>query len=154
MNKIQIKKLAKKLLKKNKLNDWKFKFNNSIYTIGLCNRRNKTIYLSNKYYKEMDDFSKDYRGAKIYSIKQLLLHEIAHAKTRFKTLGDVSNTLFGHNNKFWNQFYEIGGQREKIVKNICKVGDYFELVWRLPILILMLPFAIIYGTWVYYKNQD
>ena len=75
-----------------------------------------------------------------------------------KTLGDLSNILFGHNNKFWNQFYEIGGQREKIVKNISKVGDWFELVWRLPLYIIIMPFAIIfaiiYGSWMYYKNNQ
>ncbi len=69
-NKFQcIKKLAIKLFKNNKIQNWKFEFDNARRRAGLCNYRKKTISLS-KYYVEY---------AELEHIKDTILHEIAHA---------------------------------------------------------------------------
>jgi predicted SprT family Zn-dependent metalloprotease len=61
--------LARELMERHKLNDWKLKFDESKSHIGLCRYSEKTIYLSYPYVEINEE--------KI--IRNTILHEIAHA---------------------------------------------------------------------------
>ena len=75
--------------------DYGFKFDNAKNRCGLCNYKKETISLSNNYVK----FNSD------KSIKNTILHEIAHALTKS-----------GHDYKWKRKFREIGGNGNRINK--------------------------------------
>ena len=132
MKKTKIRQTAKSLLKKHKLDKWKFKFNDSKMYIGLCNYKIKTIFLSNKYYKKLSN----------YDVRHVLLHEVTHAKLNCKPLSLI---LLPHSNPFWKEFKSLGGMFDKIEVRLHKIYDYFTLLYKIPLLILTLPFIISYA---------
>ena len=70
----EIKTLTKELMKEHGLGDWTFRFNNAKLSLGSCNSDKKLITLSRLLTPLKD------RGR----IKDIILHEIAHALNRKK----------------------------------------------------------------------
>ena len=77
--------LARELMERHKLNDWKLKFDESKSHIGLCRYSEKTIYLSYPYVEINDE--------KI--IRNTILHEISHAQERDAQVGRISREVSG-----------------------------------------------------------
>ena len=135
MNKDEIRKLAIKLLKHYKLNNWKFDFNDKTLAIAQCDYFHKTIWMSNKYYTKYDQ-----KG-----IKNILIHEIAHTELSYTGEDIIKNVFVPHREKFWKVFVKIGGKLDMAEKIGCKIWDYITLPYHTLIFTLILPFAIMYG---------
>lgn len=132
MKKPKIKQTAKSLLKKHKLDNWKFKFNNSRAYLGLCDYKIKTIFVSNRHYKTL----------KNSEVKHVLLHEVTHAKLNCRP---ISLIFLPHGNPFWNKFKELGGKFDCLEVRLHKIYDYIVLSYRLPLFILTFPFVILWA---------
>ena len=129
MKKSKIKQIATRLLKKYKLDNWKFKFNDSRAYLGLCDYGVKTIFVSNRHYKSLDNSE----------IKQVLLHEVTHAKLNNKPF---SLSFLPHGNIFWKKFRELGGKFDVLEVRLHKIYDYITLLYKIPLFIIAIPFFI------------
>jgi predicted SprT family Zn-dependent metalloprotease len=87
-------KLALSLMKKHKLKNWVFQFDNSKRRFGACNHTHKTISLS-KSLVLLNDVDK---------VKDTILHEIAHA---------IAGYGAGHGQKWKDICIEIGAKPER-----------------------------------------
>ncbi len=92
--------LARKLMDKHELENWLFKFDNAKNSFGSCNSHKKLITLSrqNVIYKD--------RGR----IKDMILHEIAHALNRKKYSYQVQS--HGHE---WKQIAKSIGCYDELL---------------------------------------
>ncbi len=132
MESLEIIKLANDLMRQHMPNHvklgWRFEFNNRKRSFGLCNYRTQTIELSNHYAFLMKE----------ESIKDTLLHEIAHALT-------PSN---GHGSSWRSKYIELGGKgtrtssvEEKILEeNISKIINKAKYIYECPACKNQIPF--------------
>ena len=101
--------LGNTLMKLHGLNDWTFKFDNSVRRFGACMYRGKIISLSRKMV-EINNVSK---------VKNTILHEIAHAIAGYRA---------GHGNEWKEVCIRIGAKPERCYSskdtNVVKLKYY------------------------------
>ena len=104
--------LVKELMKKYKLDNWKFKFDNSKRRFGCCHYGIRTISLS-LYLCKLNNYDK---------VKDTILHEIAHALTKG----------YYHNNIWKAKAVEIGCNGKRCYDSIQVTKPKPNVIYECP----------------------